>query len=308
MLTANKVYTYKGFGLYITSQIQLPEMPLINMDYYRKDLHIEVKELRMKCSKLSEVAPYFYFKESQVIFTVPNVAIYQIENGNKIIVSPLNGVRENQVRLYLLGTCMGVLLLQRQILPLHGSAIEIDGKAYAIIGHSGAGKSTLAAAFLERGYKLISDDVIPVSINNEGIPVVAPAYPQQKLWQESLDQFGMSSQGFHPIIDRESKFAIPVHARFCSEKMPLAGVFELVKTEGVSIKMNSLLNLKRLQTLYMHTYRNFLIEPLGMLEWHFNLLAKISPKITILRLERSDSFFSVNELTSHILSTLKNKE
>ena len=50
-----------------------------------------------------------------------------------------------------LGTCMGALLMQRKIFPFHGSAIAINGKAYAIVGDSGAGKSTLASAFLKKG-------------------------------------------------------------------------------------------------------------------------------------------------------------
>ena len=54
--------------------------------------------------------------------------------------------------------------MQRKVLPLHGSAIAINGKAYAIIGDSGAGKSTLALAFLNRGYRLLTDDVIAVSL------------------------------------------------------------------------------------------------------------------------------------------------
>ena len=83
---------------------------------------------------------------------------------------------------------MGTILMQRKMLPLHGSAIEIDGKVYAIVGDSGAGKSTLASAFLKQGYKLVSDDVIAVSLSQENsIPYVTPAYPQQKLWQESLN-------------------------------------------------------------------------------------------------------------------------
>ena len=72
---------------------------------------------------------------------------------------------EDKIRLYILGTCMGALLMQRKILPLHGSAIAIDGKAYAFVGDSGAGKSTLASAFLSKGYKLLSDDVIAVSLS-----------------------------------------------------------------------------------------------------------------------------------------------
>ena len=62
---------------------------------------------------------------------------------------------------------MGAILMQRKILPLHGSAIAIDGKAYAIVGDSGAGKSTLASAFLNKGYQLLSDDVIAVSLSKK---------------------------------------------------------------------------------------------------------------------------------------------
>ena len=51
------------------------------------------------------------------------------------------------------------------------------------VGDSGAGKSTLASAFLNRGYQLLSDDVIPVSLSQNHIPMVTPSYPQQKLWQ-----------------------------------------------------------------------------------------------------------------------------
>ena len=84
--------------------------------------------------------------------------------------------------------------MQRKILPLHGSAIAIEGKAYAIVGESGAGKSTLAASLLSRGYKLLSDDVIPILLSEKNIPFVVPAYPQQKLWLESLNQFEMKAE------------------------------------------------------------------------------------------------------------------
>ena len=81
------------------------------------------------------------------MFHIPETAIFLIQNGNKIVVSPLMGPIEDEIRLYILGTCMGAILLQRKILPLHGSAIAIDGKAYAIVGDSVQGNLPLLLLF-----------------------------------------------------------------------------------------------------------------------------------------------------------------
>ncbi len=157
---------------------------------------------------------YFVIKENDCLFKIPHTGLFLIKDGKEIFFTPLKGASDDHIRLYLLGTCMGAILLQRKILPLHGSAVVIDGKAYAIVGDSGAGKSTLASAFLKRGYSLLSDDVIPVSMSEENGPMVTPAYPQQKLWLESLNQFGMESSDYRPLFERETKFAIPVQSQF----------------------------------------------------------------------------------------------
>lgn len=242
------------------------------------------------------------------MFHIPETAIFLIENGNKILFSPMEGAQEDELRLYILGTCMGTVLLHRKILPLHGSAIAIDGKVYAIVGESGAGKSTLASAFLKRGYQLLSDDVIPVAVTDENVPVVIPAYPQQKLWIESLNEFEMESSDYQPIIDRETKFAIPVQSQFADEPLPLAGVFELVKTDQDEIELHSIQKLERFYTLFTHTYRNFFVQKSGLMDWHFSTLAKIVNKIELYQLRRPTSRFTAHDLTDLILTTLNKGE
>lgn len=86
-----------------------------------------------------------------------------MEHGKRIVVCPQPGADEKKVRLFILGTCMAVIMMQRGILPLHGSAVVIDGWAYAFVGHSGAGKSTLSAALASRGYPLLTDDVVALT-------------------------------------------------------------------------------------------------------------------------------------------------
>ncbi|ASN05982.1 aldolase [Virgibacillus necropolis] len=295
---------YKAFGLSISSDFPLPELPQLNTDEELTDIGIHYADLLNMWSKLSEKNKYLVVKKDFVLFHVPDTAIFLIQKGNKVFVSPINGSKEAQIRLYILGTCMGALLMQRQILPLHGSALLIDGKAYAVVGDSGAGKSTLASAFLSRGYQLLSDDVIPVTVNENNIPIVTPAYPQQKLWIESLDKFGIDSKPLRPIIDRETKFAVPVPEQFATEPVPLAGVFELNKTNDYEIEIYPIKNLERLHTLFNHTYRNFLINRSGLMEWHFSTTAEIVNKIDLYKIKRPVSHFTAHELVNLILTKI----
>lgn len=305
MIDTTKRIAYKAFGLNIISEIPLPELPQISIPVELGEIIIKKDDLTKLWSEIYKSNTYFIVKENLCMFKVPDLAIYLIQDGKKNTVSPIKDSSEDLSRLYILGTCMGALLMQRKVLPLHGSAIAIDGKAYAIVGESGAGKSTLASAFLKRGYQLLSDDVIPITFTEENIPVVTPGYPQQKLWLESLTQFGLESNCYRPIFDRETKFAVPVASQFATEAYPLAGVFELIKTDNNEIEMHSIKKLERLHMLFNHTYRNFFIERSGLMQWHFTTTARIASKIDLYQLRRPTSCFTAHDLTNLILTTIK---
>lgn len=295
---------YQAFGLSVKSEIPLPELPKMINKLDHIDIVIETADLSKLWSELDPPQQKTVVKRDLFMFQVPKVAIFSIEKGERIIVSPMKGSDEDEIRLFILGTCMGALLIQRKVLPLHGSALAIDGKAYGFIGDSGAGKSTLASAFLNKGYQLLSDDVIAISFGHDNTPFVMPAYPQQKLWQESLQQFGMESNSYRPIYQRETKYAVPVPSKFSSEPLPLAGLFELVKTEGEHIEIQRIQRLEQLQTLFLHTYRNFLIPRSGLTEWHFNTSVTIVNHINIYQLRRPSSGFTVHHLASLIMNIL----
>ncbi|KIL49375.1 aldolase [Jeotgalibacillus soli] len=298
---------YKVFGLTVASDILMPELIQVYLESGNSDIAVEKEDLSRQWAEHAEANKYFYVEENLTMFQIPKVATFLIQNGNEILVSPMENTQEDQLRLYILGTCMGAILMQRKILPLHGSAIAIDGQAYAIVGASGAGKSTLASALLSKGYQLLSDDVIPVTLSEANIPIITPAYPQQKLWLESLNEFGMESDLYRPIIDRETKFAIPVEAHFVDEPMPLAGVFELIKTEADEVEIHSIQNMERFYTLFTHTYRNFFIAPSGLMEWHFSTSAKIINKIAMYQLRRPISRFTADDLSAVMLSSIEKR-
>lgn len=305
--TINKV-VYKAFGLCIASEVLMPELSQVMSPDEPINVAIERTDLTDLWNQSGRQNDIYVVKQNFFMFQVADTGIFAIQNGDTIQVSPVAGADEAKIRLFLLGSCMGALLMQRKILPLHGSAIAIDGKAYAFVGHSGAGKSTLASAFINQGYQLLSDDVIAVTFTEAGIPMVMPSYPQQKLWQESLVEFGMETNNYQSIFQRETKFLVPVSDHFLAEPIPLAGVFELRPTDHDEVAMLPIEGLSRLSTLFCQTFRSSLLAQLQLLDWHFETTVKVSKHIVMYQLQRPNTGFTAPQLTSLILETVHKGE
>ncbi|MFC4810029.1 aldolase [Paenibacillus sp. GCM10023250] len=300
MKVAAQRMRYRAFGLAIASEIDLPELLADAEADGEADVCIRREALTAIWEeRAGEEGGCYAFGDGEFMLRIEGTGIYRVRDGREIAVTPAEGASETAVRLYLLGTCMGALLFQRQLLPLHGSAVVIGGKAYAFVGDSGAGKSTLAAALLQRGYPLLTDDVVAVTLTRDRVPYVIPAYPQQKLWQESIDRLGMRDGRYVPLY--ATKFGIPVAQRFCSEPVPLAGVFELVKTDGSRAELRRLRGLERLPTVRYHTYRQFLISRLGLDHRHFSTSVSVVDRIAMYQLRRPENGFSADELVALVL-------
>lgn len=311
MLSVLNKKNYKAFGFNIISEIPFKELETVSLDI--KELE---PSITIELAAAADLCGYFnqdlisskevlIVKNDYVMFNLPGKATFLVEGGNKISVFPQEDYDEDIIKLYLLGTCMGIILMQNKTLPLHGSVIEINAKAYAFIGDSGAGKSTLASAFLNRGYKLLSDDIIPIRFSEDDRLFITPSYPQQKLWQDSMGHFGLDPVEFKSIFGRETKFCIPVvTSHFSTKPVELGGIYELVKSEEKTMSITPIENLYKLKTIFDHTYRNILISSLGIMEWHFDTSAKILKQTSLYRIKRPDIGFSANSIVTEILNTI----
>jgi len=293
-------YLYEAFGLRIRSEFALPE--LFECDRAGCEVEIVRASLEETWRRSAARDDIFVMQGANVLFRIPEVGLFSAEGGRTLRVCPLPGGDEERLRLYILGTGMGLILLQRRTLPLHGSCVEIGGKAYVIVGHSGTGKSTLSSVLLSRGYRLLSDDVIPIVFSGQ-TPVAVPSYPQQKLWQDSMNELGMTRRDGRPIYNRETKFAVPAHDYFQRESLPLAGVFELVKAKGEPF-IAPIPVLERYYVLFHHTYRNFYVTRAGLMDWHFGTLARFVNRIGVYRIGRSTTAFSAHESADRMLEAI----
>lgn len=295
MTGTNVIYRYRAFGLRIDSDIPFPELgETIGPDAADLTIMRRLDDGAIARTD-NEGRKGLYAREGIVEFRVPQVAAFRITDGRRIEVYAESGADEDKIRLYVLGTCMGALLLQRRILPLHGSVVTRDGRAHAIVGISGAGKSTLSAALLERGFRLVTDDVAAIVFDERGTPLVMPAYPQQKLWQDSLERLKIAGSGLRPLFERETKFAVPANGVFWPEPVPLANIFELVHFDGRTPMLEPIVRLERCYTLYRHTFRRSLIVPSGLAAWHFETAVRIAEKTGMHRLYRPSKVFAARE-------------
>jgi hypothetical protein len=72
------------------------------------------------------------------------------------------------VPVFLEGSVLAHAATAEGLLVLHASAVEVDGRALAIVGAPGAGKSTLAALLCAAGARLVADDALRVDATGNG--------------------------------------------------------------------------------------------------------------------------------------------
>lgn len=68
------------------------------------------------------------------------------------------------------GALLAFVLALRGATVLHASAVEVDGRAIAVVGGSGRGKSTVAALACAGGLPLLTDDLLRIDLRSSGRP------------------------------------------------------------------------------------------------------------------------------------------
>ncbi|MBD2577737.1 hypothetical protein [Oscillatoria sp. FACHB-1406] len=138
---------------------------------------------------------------------------------------------------YLLGPVLGFVLRLRGTTCLHASAAVVGERAIAFLGPPGAGKSTLAAAFAQRGYKVLTDDVAALDATETGFGL-RPGYSYIRLWSDSaIALFGRADAlprlvPTHPTWDKRYLDLNHQRDSFQAASVPLARIYFLARREN----------------------------------------------------------------------------
>ena len=302
-----KLFHYTSFGLHIASEIECCEL-LPNAATAEDDASIDV---RIHYGEVPESLPdanwqdaYFQTKPEQCLLVLNHIARYLVRNGNEIIIARAEEGSDCQVRLYLLGSCLGALLHERGILAMHASTISTERGAVLFTGPSGIGKSTLLGALLKRGYSMLADDITGIAINGDGQPLVLSGYPQVKLWAAAARKLDRPTGELRRVHPEMEKFALPMTAQFATEPMPLRSVYALARHHHKDITFEPVRNIDKFDIFVNNTYRHHFLDGLGLRPSHFKLAAAAAKTAKVTRIRRPDDSFLLDELADRIVEEL----
>jgi hypothetical protein len=286
---------YRAFGVTIRSDIALP--PLKEVESASNDLAIEQGWVSPQGLEDPQVVkPFGQQAPGEHWFHVPGIARFLVFDGSNVRYMPVEGADEQSVRLFILGTCIGVIMHQRGQLVIHGNAVRVGDECVIFAGASGRGKSTLAAAFYQRGYELLTDDV---AVINDRLEVV-PSYPQIKIWQDTADKLGIDTTKLQRIRLQVNKYAFPLVSGFCSSPLPVRGLYILNTHNESRFNFEPITGTDKFNPLKNNTYRYGPIEGLGLKAKHLSLCAQLANHIDVTRITRPKSGFAIGKLVDLI--------
>ena len=183
---------------------------------------------------------------------------------------------------YIQGQLLGLAQKLRGITCLHASAILVGERAILLVGPRGAGKSSTAAAFLQLGFPVLADDVVPV-FEDEGKFMVRPAHSRLWLCPDMVKTLYGSSDALPQFAPSWEKRYLDLNGAAPgqpSEPKPLGAVYILdarsEESERPTVTAAGLHD--AMLDLLCNTYVNHLLDP-EMRAREFTLLGRLHQNV-----------------------------
>lgn len=280
------MFYYRAYDLNIASGLEFPDLMSIELGHGSPDVSISTVAAIPDLADATVRESWWQVSPSAFRMEVQDIAVYQVENGRRILVQGHPAADPADVRLFLLGSAMGALLYQRGMFPLHGSAVETPWGAMVFVGPSGIGKSTLAAHFHRAGYRLIADDVCAVTRDAHGRLMVLPAFPHLRLKTDAVDNLYGQEASRPPSHFDVDKFILPLGEGHASEPVPLGAVHVLKDADSGDPSLSSLHGFESIQALSDNLYRPYFLQGMQTRGEVLRLAGEIAQSAAILQLSR----------------------
>ena len=283
---------YRLFGLVIESELELSQFKSSRIaNKVKADVRFALGsvDLAKNAQPLDDI--WISSDADSIAFELEDVGCFRIEGGNSITIDIAEQATADEIAVYLLGSAMGVLLHQRNLLPMHANAVVLGGKAVLFCGDSGAGKSTLAAYMRERGHAVLSDDISALAFGDAEAIHTFPGLPRIKLWQDALDEINPTDTSLTPVPWYDTKFELSTKAIVDQPLYPVAAICHLTQTNrGEEPGLHRVSGLDAINIVTANIYRRRLADFGGHTRSYIDMTAKLIKAVPIFRMARDLGF------------------
>lgn len=285
------MFTYTAYTLTVYSDLELPELPPGRAPAGNDAVIVEVAETPQEPGGEDR----YTVQPDRFCLYLAGVASYEVQSGRKVRITLAAGADLREVRLFLLGTCLGMLLVQRGILAFHASSVRTPQGAMLFTGPSGIGKSTLLHTLTRLGYPMLADDVTGIRIV-AGCALALPSFPRSKLRDDSALTLGLEPAPEDAKVALLDKTQFDLKTSFHAESVAVARIYRLNVAEDADIRIVLTNPLGALTVVVENTYRaEFLHEPLLRAD-HFRLATALAGNVPVFDVFRPASPFEPERL------------
>ncbi|ELS02187.1 hypothetical protein Xen7305DRAFT_00019000 [Xenococcus sp. PCC 7305] len=296
------MFFYQAYGLNIRSDFSLPELIEGGTGedlYIQQEKFIPPSDFKKTSIKRQNVEVLFGGNPKEAYLQWPGIATLLAKDGCNLIVDLDSDVINPQLlSLYILSEALGLILYQRGFFLLHASAVQIANQVIVFAGVPGAGKSTTATAFAKAGYKVLSDDMVAISLAETGKPMVYPAFPQLKIWPSAARGLGYDLPSLPRLFSGSRKRIIRDQNDFPLKPLPLSHIFFLETGRRLRFKLIQDAN------AFMLLARFFPLPGAMLqgkeLEHHFQKSIQLMNQIELWKIKNPRRFRALKKLVSFV--------
>jgi hypothetical protein len=223
--STRRSWSYLVHGLGIRSELRLPELRPRSVV---PDVHVRLTSVDAPDAVRQEELNWRVAPDGAFFCGERALGVVEVRAGKEIRVEPAGSARNaRSLRLLVLGVALRALLHQRTLLVLHASVVAVNGQGVAFMGEHGVGKSTIAAACLEDGLRVVTDDIAAVDLSGS-VPLVHPGATQLKLYPIVATMMRSRPDALVPLAADSDKLGWRKPSAWLNAPVPLARVYELV--------------------------------------------------------------------------------
>jgi hypothetical protein len=196
---------------------------------------------------------------------------------------------------------------ERQGLPtLHASAAAVNGRAVAFVSRHGGGKTGLAAAMVQAGFPLLTDDLLVLEERENGWEV-RPAYPEMRMWPDEAAHFAGPPEDL-PLVQSDSeKRRVAIgnggFGSFLDASVPLACLYLASRRpegDDRGIEVQPVSRSEALIELVRHSFSPRLVEAAGLQPARLDRLARLVRAVPVRRLIYPSGFDRLPEVVRYL--------